>query len=110
MPDQSRRSFLRAAIIGATGVAAVEACPDWLAEALLPKKTYFLPSPGNLDPSLQAYFQVDLYFPSPRACFKLTGVEAPASIELSPEESMLLRSFNYNAFKAIEPYFINLSS
>lgn len=36
----NRRSFLRVAIIGATGVAAVELCPDWLAEALLPKKTY----------------------------------------------------------------------
>jgi len=36
-----RRSFLRVALLGGAGAATVVACPEFIADILIPKKSYF---------------------------------------------------------------------
>lgn len=36
-----RRSFLRVALLGGAGAVAVVACPEFIADMLAPKKSYF---------------------------------------------------------------------
>lgn len=45
MVDQSRRSFLRVALLGVAGAATVVACPQFI-EALLTRKSYFFLGEG----------------------------------------------------------------
>lgn len=87
-------------MLGATGVAAVEACPEWLEDLLKPRKTYFLPTPlASPDDRVFAALMAMYYaHDSPRAGFRLLNVEAPPSLDDFPDD---LNRVTYRAMKPI---------